>query len=311
MDYGKLALKKIEELYGAIYDFKSTETNLERKISVSYPNASGQTDYRRQLRFKTGVEGSITILLLFTVSRSVTLSISLDGEVVKTQTYTSSTRQTEIVCGGVPAGVHVVEFLVTGSSFTASNFNLSVTGKVVRTDGDVFIEGFESNKGYICLCLGRLEVYSFSTSSKTSTLVRTLYGIEKARTFESNGTHISCVTETGCACLILNALSSSPTFVYLISGAKAVCVLSSTDSEWKVFVSTQKGVKCFVYNVDSGLLLPCGGDGTPCSDLTAVNFQNKTYLFSVKSGSVGVAEALYTRKFSPDGRFTVSGKREI
>jgi len=311
MDYGKLALKKIEELYGALYDFKVGDSVQERKISLSSPNVSGQTDYRRQLRFKTGVEGSVSILLLFTVSRSVTLKIFLDGELVKTQTYTSSTRQTEIVCGGVPAGVHVVDVQVTGSSFTASNFNLSVTGKVISSDGDVFVEGFTSNNGYICLCLGRLEIFSFSTSSKTSTIVRTLYGIEKARVFESGGEHLACVTQTGCACLILNALSSSPTYVHLTSGARAVCVLSSTEREWKVFVSTQNGLKCFVYNADSGLLLPCGGDGTPCSDLTAVTFSNRTYLFSVKSGSVGVSEALQYNKFMPDGRFTVSGKREI
>ena len=264
---------------------------IPKTISMTNPNVSGQTEFKRQLRFNTGKIGTIEILLRLTLSRTCTLTILLDGEEVKTQSYSASNNQVHIVCSGVPSGVHIAEVKVVGSSFTASNILFSASGNIVISDEDMFIEGFPSNSGYISVCLGRLETYSFANSK--GTLVNTVYGIKKSRTFESNGTHLACITETGSACLILNALSAEFTNVDIVSGAKAISVLAKTQTNWDIFVLTEDGyINSYNYNVDSSTLTNTNSVQGAFDDIVAFGSDDKTYLLCAENGDIYLLEGL-------------------
>ena len=307
MNYGKLALKRLDELAESVYGAEESPSyTADKRLYLQVARKSAVSEFSRQIRFKTASVGSVTVGVNMTVTKSVKLQIFLDGERVKQMSYSTYNTTAECICAGVPAGNHVAEVCVTGSSFNLNSFGMYVSGGVLIADDDVFVEGFPGDMGYLVLNLGRLEVYSLTAT--VSTLVATYYGVKDARAV---GDAIALVTETGEACIMTAALSSSPGFKQITSGADSVGAAISDSGDMLVFVSKRGVIEVYRHLSEQNLAIKIGEAKGEFTSSSARIINGRIYMANRRSGAVELVECEKTVDYSPADCFTVSVKREV
>jgi hypothetical protein len=298
-------------IYNAIEALKKSLTFFEEKeVSITSPRLSGQTEFNREVSFRTGEQGDVKINLFVNLSRTLTVKILFDGKVVKSTSFTSATTNSEVVLSGVPAGIHSAKISITGSSFSVTNFCLTVRGKFVDFDDDIFIDAFTSGAGYIKNDFGRLDIYSFS--SGTSTNISTFYGFKKARAITCGSTdYVVAVTETGNACLISDVYTTTPTYTYICESAKAISASSIDGVNIDIFVSLGEEVDIYRYNSITKIVRKLNGVAITCDDIASIGYDSKLYMLSVENGQMNISESLPIKEFSSTDRFTVNVARGV
>lgn len=284
MDYGKLALKRIEELYMEIYGMRKEMTKSVGSVSTSL-TGEGRAVYSAELSFRSG-EGDAVLTLFLNGSVNTVAEVYVDGELLGAFACLSGGSQKEIELGSLSSGVHTVKVRAVGDEeYILTSCSLTVTGNVYMGDGDVFIEGFSGCNAYIRLTLGRLEVFTFENGK--STLQATLYGIKSARTAFCGEKILLVVTECGVAYVIdFTNGYDNPACFYVAQNAVSACGVN-VDDRVEIFVSTGKVVENYKY-IPQSKIEGGGRVNVVGEDLLALYADGRIYLITKKGGYISI-----------------------
>ena len=306
MDYGRLALKKIEELQALVGGMRDAKREENNSVSVWSNGIRQSNGFSFEIRFKAASLGKVVATLTCTFSRAVKMQFLLDGVSVYNVTTTSGSLTYSATCNGVEPGVHVLTVAITGTSFNLTNMRLTATGKLVISDDDVFAEGFPGGSLYFVKNLGKLDVYNYAGS--TSLEFVSLDGISDARAIECGNSYLAFVTDTGKAALIL--LGDVLKIVPVCGEAISIGGISLYDGIIELFVAKQTGVCHYRHDITDGQVYKCA-DGLPAADsLLAVPDGDSVCLVCGRSGYVTLSRSMPNADYTAADRFTVRFTKE-
>ncbi len=159
MNYGKLALKKIERLkLKKTSSVPSAETE-ETDFSLD-PIESGEY-YRKGFVFTTTAAGTVEIRLNYELTGGVAV-IELDGMTVRV-TSPSDGGAAHAVCRNVAKGEHSLYITITGHPFTLGAMTVTVIGCMGADDG--FAQTFAQGDDFIVVAANVLTYYTVEDGS--------------------------------------------------------------------------------------------------------------------------------------------------
>ncbi|MBP5308388.1 MAG: hypothetical protein J6Z34_04550 [Clostridia bacterium] len=306
MDYGKLALKRIEELYSEIGEISRGASSSSVSVGVKEDNAAAAQSFERSLGFSAVSEGEIKLTVRANVSDDVSAVIGLDGETLISGNYPAGAISVDITCNAVPSGAHRAEITLTGESFSVSGFTLRVSGRI-SGGTDVFAEAFTDGSGYIVLSSGSLELYSYSGGETSRRGV--INGIKYARALViENKKYVAAVTSTGLACL-LGAESSytfGSVFIPVVFGAEAVTGVPAFDGLGEIFAAAGGRIIHFVLNTADNSLTRCDALTCPASELSAVRLSGKICIVAGSGGYLTLFDGLPSTGYDNADTFNIS-----
>ncbi|MBO7377556.1 MAG: hypothetical protein J6U35_01625, partial [Clostridia bacterium] len=222
MDYGKLALKKIEELKDVIGDVNLSSLPRGGTVGLTAEDFIGVTRLSKSLDFYTNADGDLTLSMSGHLSGSAVIIFLLDGVKIFSRSASTGWVSDKITITRADKGEHSFKLLAAGGSeFDVTDIKMSAEGRIPASDGNYFLEAFPDGTGYIFRRFGTLEI--FAQSGVSYVLIRSIGGVLYARTAGDDEKYIAAVTEKGVACLIdLASGYSSPGFYQICRGARAI-----------------------------------------------------------------------------------------
>lgn len=309
MDYGKLALKRIEELYSAVSEMRTEKTASDSAQGISEVKSVAETEFSRTLRFNVAEESEITLSLKARVDKAVSVAVSLDGQILLSNSYPAGALYVEVTCSSVSSGRREATVVIAGDDFTVYDFSLKATGKL-SFGSSAFIEAFSDGSGYISLCDGVLELYGYSDGC--TSLSGTLSGIKYARAFTAvNKKYIAAVTETGLACVISADGDLSGALAPLCAGAVAAAGVYAYDGIADVFVVTGQYLLHYSFDTETDTATYLEKAEFQAEELTALRLGGKAYLISGSKGFLTVRDALPATGYDFADTFNLSFGAEV
>lgn len=308
MDYGKLALKKVEELYDEVYGLRKGFAQQEGSVSTS-TTGNGKSVYEEELVF-FATAGSVTVSVFINPSANCVAEVLLDNESLGKFTFYTGGNVKDVVCEDVSAGHHTMLVKVSGEEvFNLNGLKLTVTGSVTATYSEYYIEGFYGCDDFIKVGLNRLELY---TCTDVNIARRSkFFGIKTARTAYGNGKFVVAVTENGKACLLDFTNSYvSPEYLKLSDNATCACGVCMGEGV-AIFVGDSEGVEGFFYYTQTGEIEKRGRVKILADDVLALCDGNKIFLISSKGGYLSFNEEAPTQKLSTIDTFNLLVTKEI
>ena len=308
MDYGKLALKRIEELCMAVNEIKSRQDVGNGSVGIS--DATAADGYQRVLRFRTSAAGNVTLRFAATVSGTVAATIILDGEVIRTETAVNRPINITAGANGVESGVHVAKIALSGSGASVSGVGFTAEGNITIDTDDEFIEGFSGSDAFIMRSFDTLEVYSVTGGQPAHDV--TLEGIRYARCLSAGGEkYVAGITERGLAFVCGVSGGATSSFTPLCAGAGAIGICCVFSGIIEVFVACGFEIRHYRITVSDGKAAYAGKIPLKAEDICAFNCGGKAYLITASDGYLTLTGTLPIRGYAAGDRFTVEVQTEV
>ncbi len=311
MDYGKLALKKLEELQGYLGGIGGETVKQRFSCEKSFPTASSVTSYSQDLIFKTSANGDVTLTVDFSTSRALTLTLMLDGQTVSVESTVSGSHSMVVVCSGVEMGEHIFTATLKGSTFNVTFFKLKADGFISVDDTDIFIQAFDDDKGFIQRVHSEVEIYSYQSDQYS--LVGKIKNVKSCRTAMADGKKfLTAIMQTGIA-VIIDCQNLSDTAFYctpVCRNAKAICAVQVHTGVMEIFVVTDT-LNHYRFNLESCELVASSKTNASFDDVCAAAQANAVWLAGVKGGYISLDCSVPLASISPKDTFTVKITKEF
>lgn len=295
MDYGKIALKRLEDVIRSINVIKGSASpqSGDEIFTLSRTEAVGSYEYTARL--KTVARGKLQIDLSVNLSCAVDCTVSLDGDVVSTMSLYEGNNQAIIQCTDVPPAIHEVTVVFTAEEFTLYKMMMSVEGFVAQADGDVFIQGFSDGAGYVKLRFGTLEVYRDEDGEFLR--ICEIQGVKYVRTAVASGVYrLFIITEKG-HLIMLSSLLDGDDFdeCFICDGATSACGTPSNDGQIFIVASREDGLYLYKYLSEvNAVEFLCRQEGS-ADEITSVLHGNRMLIVWTNKSSVSFSK---THSFS-------------
>ena len=308
MDYGKLALKKIEEL-GAIIR-RSGKSEERKDYSVTSGSgaeaiAKGET-FEKIIRVKVLGASDLKIKFFASLGGGCLAQGFLDGNVIYSSEVTGSF---DVVrnCSGVEKGVHEIRFTLTASE-DSNLVSLLITaeGLIDRDSDKVYIDAPPGSPIYIESNLSRVSVFKVANGKKTE--IYAFYGVSCVK-IKKIGTkyYLLAVTENGQACVIkITENLLKPEYFYVADDA--VCMDGvPTDSGNIILFASKRGVtEVYFFDASSGEIRKSSSFDGGYDEISATAYEKGYAIITRKGESVylSVSEGVFADKLTDS--FTIS-----
>ena len=309
MDYGKLALKRIEELSDYIRLKGKSEEKKDYSVSAgtgSFSLAKGEKS-GKVVRVLLDDDGDLKIKFFVSVSGSDCLvEGTLDGQKLVNENV-SGTADIVRICSAVEKGIHEIGLEITaGATLAVNSLSITAEGNIDRTCDKIFIDADKNGTLFLENNLSRVAVCKFVNGKKAE--LYAFYGVSYARIKKfSTKFYLFVVTETGQAAVVKIAEDGSDVgYCYVTDGAVCLDGAESEDGNITLFAGKNNTTEIFVFDVTSGEVRACSSFEGGADEISVTKLGHGYALVTRNDDSVYLSVSEGTSADVLKEKFTVS-----
>lgn len=288
MDYGKYALKELEELKAELLIKERKRES--QKNSVFFENdginlSTGET-YGKKVVFLSKTKGDTEVKVRAVFNGRGKTEVYLDGKKVWEDSI-GGTYEKQRKCYGIVSGEHTLEIkIVALSAINAGYIKIEVAGKIAEADGYVFVDGDETGKFFIEKNFSYL--YGALRSGGVNDYTFELHGIRYARVKKfGTGYLLFLVSEAG-ICMVVKVGSDGLISKSLTVTDGVTCADGCVNGGGGIALFACKRDKTEYYLIDDALsvIKKCAEAYVGGEEISVCTLNNRIYLTSTSGGGV-------------------------